>query len=64
MTDKDRLLKIDTYEEYLKQRETFGNLKPDKEVIEHLSTIFPPISNPQEELYKTPPKPGNRDIGR
>ncbi len=48
MTDKERLLAIDNYEEYKRQRLTFMNLKPDKEVIEHLNKT-------EEELYKTLP---------
>lgn len=55
MTDKERLLQIKTYEEYLDQRKTFMDLKPDKEVIAHLSKLFPKVSNTNEELYKTPP---------
>lgn len=55
MTDKERLLAIDTYEEYKKQRLSFMNLKPDKEVIEHLNKIFPKVEKTTEELYKTLP---------
>lgn len=63
MTAKEQLLKIKTYEEYLEKRHTLKELKPDKEVIEHLSKIFPKASNTKEELYKTPPKDGGT-IGR
>ena len=50
MTDKERLLAIDNYEEYKRQRLTFMNLKPDKEVIEHLNKIFPKMYKTEEEL--------------
>ena len=55
MTDTERLLAIDNYEEYKRQRLTFMNLKPDKEVIEHLNKIFPKMYKTEEELYKTLP---------
>jgi hypothetical protein len=65
MTQKERLLAINNYEEYLKQRESFKGLKPDKEVVAHLSKIFPKVSDTKEELYKTPPQAGKkRSIGR
>lgn len=65
MTQKERLLSINNYEEYLKQRESFKGLKPDKEVVAHLSKIFPKVSDTKEELYKTPPQAGKRrGIGR
>ncbi len=31
------------------------NLKPDKEIIEHLNKIFPKVEKTTEELYKTLP---------
>lgn len=56
MTGKERFLAIKTYEEYLEKRETFGGLKPDKEILEHAKKIFPKAYSGKEELYKEPPK--------
>lgn len=63
MTAKEKLLQMKTYKEFDENREFFKDLKPDKEIIEHLSKITPKSSNPQEELYKTPPSQGGT-IGR
>lgn len=63
MTLKERLLSIKTYEEFRKQREDFLHLKPDKEIIEHLSKITPHSPNPSEELFKTL-SDKNKKIGR
>jgi len=64
MTDKERLLQINSYEEYLKRRESFKDLKPDKEVIEHLSKLFPKVSETKEELFKEPPSKNRIAINR
>lgn len=63
MTQKERLLQMKTYEEFDKNRESFKGLKPDREIIEHLSKITPKSSNPSEELYKTLSSQGGT-IGR
>lgn len=63
MTPKEKLLKMKTYQEFDENRELFKDLKPDKEIIEHLSKITPKSPNPQEELFKTPPNQGGT-IGR
>ena len=55
MTPKKRLLQMKTYEEYRQGRELLSGLKPDKEVLEHLSKLFGKSPNPPEELYRTPP---------
>ncbi len=55
MTLKEKFLQIKTYKEFNEQRELFKKLKPDKEIIEHLSKITPKSPNPPEELYKTVP---------
>lgn len=55
MTPKEQLLQMKTYQEFDVNRELFKDLKPDKEIIEHLSKITPKSPNPQEELYKNPP---------
>lgn len=52
MTPKERLLKITSYEEYLRERENLSELKPDKEVLEHMRTFFPKAYGGKEELYK------------
>ncbi len=63
MTPKEKLLQMKTYKEFDENRELFKDLKPDKEIIEHLSKITPKSPNPQEELYKTPSSQGGT-IGR
>lgn len=54
MTQKEKLLKMESYEEFDQNRKLFDGLKPDKDIIEHLSRISPKSPNPQEELYKAP----------
>ena len=54
MTQKERLLQMKTYEEFERDRGLFKGLKPDKEIIAHLSKISSKSPNPQEELYKVP----------
>ena len=58
MTPKEKLLKMKTYQEFDENRELFKDLKPDKEIIEHLSKITPKSPNPQGEVYKNPPGSG------
>ena len=58
MSPKENLLKMKTYEEYEKNREELKGLKPDKEVIEHLSKLFGKASDTREELYMTRPIDG------
>lgn len=55
MTPKERLLQMKSYEEYEQGRGLLDGLKPDKEVIEHLSKLFGRLPSPHEELYRTPP---------
>lgn len=64
MTDKEKFLAINTYEEFDKRRAEFKELKmSDKEVREHISKIFPKIENyTEEELYTILPD-GRRAIG-
>ncbi len=58
MTAKEKLLRMETYEEYEKGRAELAGLKPDKEVIEHLSKLFGKVSDTKEELYKVPRSEG------
>lgn len=63
MSPKEKLLQMNTYEEYEARRGELKGLKPDKEVVEHLSKLFGKASDTTEELYKTPPSQGGT-IGR
>lgn len=58
MTPKKKLLRMETYEEYEKGRTGLAGLKPDNEVIEHLSKLFGKVSDTKEELYKIPRSQG------
>ena len=58
MTPKERLLQMQTYEEFDRNRHLFDGMLPDKEIIEHLTKITPKVSNTKEELYKIPPRKG------
>ena len=60
---KDKFMKISSYDELLERRHEFEGVKLDKEMLEHVSKLFPKVSNTQEELYKTPPDKGGT-IGR
>lgn len=63
MTDKEKFLKIDSYEEFDRRRGEFKDLKlSDKEVLEHVAEIFPKPYGGKEELYKTRPQPGKKKI--
>lgn len=64
MNPKERLLQIKTYEEYEKNRKQLQGLKPDKDVIKHLSKLFGKAFNTKEELYMTRSDNGYRTIGR
>ncbi len=55
MTDKEKFLELKSYEEFDKRREEFRMLKFDKDIVEHMSKIFPKSPNPPEELYRTRP---------
>ena len=55
MTAKEQLLHMKTYEEYEKHRNELKGLKPDKEVIAHLSMLFGKTSDTKEELFLYPP---------
>lgn len=57
MTPKERLLATKNREEYEANKKYYGNLKPDAEIIAHLSKIYGKMYGGPEELYKTlPPK--------
>ena len=58
MTQKEKLLQMKSYEEFDRNRELFKGMKPDKDIIEHLSRITPKSPKPQEELYKIPRSEG------
>ena len=65
MTDKEKLLSIQSYEEFDCRREEFKKLKMDREIMEHLLKISPKCYGGKEELFKTKPEPGKRGtIGR
>lgn len=56
MTQKEKFLKIETYEEFDRRREEFKGLGlADLEVRKHLSKIFGKASDTKEELYRTRP---------
>ncbi len=57
MTDKEKFLSIQTYEEFDRRRGEFRELSmADKEIREHAGTLFPRIKNyTTEELYRTSP---------
>lgn len=50
MTLKEKIMAIKSYEEFDKRREEFKDLKPDKEILAHLSEIFPKAYAGKEEL--------------
>ena len=63
MTDKEKFLTIDTYEEFDRRREEFKSLKmSDEDVRNHMAKIFPKCYGGKEELYKTRPQPGKKKI--
>lgn len=67
MSLKDDFLKINTYEEYDKERNKFKSLNyQDDEIREHFVSLFPILNNDFEEgvmteLYKTPKKHINKE---
>ena len=62
MTEKEKFLLVKSYAEFDERREEFRGLKFDKDIIEHMSKIFPKCYGGKEELYKTPPQPGKKKI--
>lgn len=56
MTDKEKFLSIQTYEEFDKRRGEFKELSmADEEIREHVGKIFPKLKNySKEEAYRTP----------
>ena len=64
MTAKEKLLQLKSYEEFDQRREEFKGLRPDKEIIEHLSKISSKSPNPPEELFKTEEGRRRRAIGQ
>ena len=55
MTEKEKFLKLESYEEFDQKRDEFKTLKFDKDIISHMSKLFGRSSNPNEELYRTLP---------
>lgn len=55
MTEKEKFLKLDSYEEFDRRREEFKNLKFDKDILSHMAKIFPIKNSTKEELHRTPP---------
>ena len=64
MTDKEKFLSIETYEEFDKRRSEFKELSmADPEIREHAGKIFPKLKNyTEKELYTTLPN-GKKVIG-
>jgi hypothetical protein len=62
VTEKEKFLSLKSYEEFDRRRQEFQTLKFDKEIVDHMSKIFPKPSGISEELYKTPRSQG-RSIG-
>ena len=54
MTEKEKFLKLESYEEFDQRRDEFKALKFDKDIISHMSKLFGKSPNPPEELYRTP----------
>ena len=54
MTEKEKFLKLESYEEFDRRRDEFKALKFDKDIISHMSKLFGKSPNPPEELYRTP----------
>ncbi len=54
MTEKEKFLKLESYEEFDQRREEFKNLKFDKNIVSHMAKIFPIKNSTREELYRTP----------
>ncbi len=62
MTKKKIFLQLSSYEEFDKRREEFAGLKFDRDIVHHMSEIFPKPSNTKEELYSFLPD-GRRVLG-
>lgn len=58
MTEKEKFLSLKSYEEFDRRRQEFATLKFDKEIVDHMSKIFPKPSGVTEELYKIPRSEG------
>lgn len=58
MTEKEKFLSLKSYEEFDRRRQEFPTLKFDKEIVDHMSKIFPKPSGITEELYKIPRSEG------
>ncbi len=55
MTDKEKFLSIQNYEEFDKRRGEFKELSmADEEIRRHVGKIFPRLKKCTEELYRTP----------
>ncbi|MBQ8982703.1 MAG: hypothetical protein IJ079_03865 [Lachnospiraceae bacterium] len=54
MTLREKFLAIKTREEWESRREEFRQLRPDKELLRHLDSLYPDYKCSHEELYKTP----------
>lgn len=64
MTKKEKFMMLKSYAEFDEKRAEFEGLKFDKDIIGHMSKIFPKPYGGGEELYKTPPGNGKMIIGR
>lgn len=62
MTEKEKFLQVKSYAEFDKRREEFKGLKFDKDVIDHMTKIFPKPYGGHEELYSYLPD-GRRVLG-
>ena len=58
MTEKEKFLNLESYEEFHEKRDEFRNLRFDKDIVEHMAKIFPKPSKTKEELYKVPRSQG------
>lgn len=58
MTEKEKFLKLKSYEEFHEKRDEFQNLKFDKDIVEHMAKIFPKPSNRKDELSRIPRSQG------
>ncbi|MBP3507758.1 MAG: hypothetical protein J6K43_15325 [Lachnospiraceae bacterium] len=52
MTSKEKLLEIQSYEEFDRRREEFRDLKFDREIVEHMSKIFSDITPVNKEVHE------------
>lgn len=58
MTEKEKFLKLKSYEEFDKRRDEFQTLRFDRDIVGHMAKIFPKPPDIREELYKIPRSQG------